>query len=64
MATVNPIQFLQQVRSEVAKVSWPSRREVMLTSLMVFVMAMLTSAFFFLIDMLIRMAVQYGLGAL
>ncbi|MES2146039.1 MAG: preprotein translocase subunit SecE, partial [Pseudomonadota bacterium] len=35
MATTNPIQFIQQVRAEVAKVSWPTRREVMLTSVMV-----------------------------
>ncbi len=55
----NPLQFLQQVRSEVAKVVWPSRREVMLTTVMVFIMAAVTAVFFFLIDMII----QTGLGA-
>lgn len=55
----NPLQFLGQVRSEVAKVVWPSRREVMLTTVMVFIMAAVTAVFFFLIDMII----QTGLGA-
>lgn len=54
MAKTNPVQFMQQVRSEVAKVAWPSRREVMLTTVMVFVMAALTATFFSLVDMAIR----------
>ena len=54
MAKANPLQFMQQVRSEVGKVAWPSRREVMLTTVMVFVMAALTAAFFSIIDILIR----------
>jgi preprotein translocase subunit SecE len=44
MATkTSPIQFIQQVRAEVAKVVWPTRREVVLTTIMVFIMAALTS---------------------
>jgi preprotein translocase subunit SecE len=54
MATTNPIQFIQQVRAEVAKVVWPTRREVLLTSVMVFIMAALTAVFFALVDLLIR----------
>lgn len=50
----NPLQFIQQVRTEVGKVSWPTRREVFLTTMMVFAMATLTSVFFFLVDLLIR----------
>lgn len=50
----NPVQFLQQVRSEVGKIAWPSRREVALTTVMVFVFATLTATFFFLVDLLIR----------
>ena len=53
MATLNPLQFIQQVRAEVAKVVWPTRREVMLTSVMVFFLAILTAAFFWLIDRII-----------
>ncbi|MGL4281111.1 MAG: preprotein translocase subunit SecE [Albidovulum sp.] len=56
----NPLQFLQQVRSETAKVVWPTRREVMLTTVMVFIMAALTSVFFFLVDFVI----QQGLTAI
>ncbi len=53
MATLNPLQFIQQVRAEVAKVVWPTRREVMLTSVMVFFLAILTAAFFWIIDRII-----------
>ncbi len=50
---VNPLQFIQQVRAEVAKVVWPTRREVMLTSVMVFFLAVLTAAFFWVVDRII-----------
>jgi len=53
----NPIQFMQQVRSEVGKVTWPTRREVLLTTIMVFIMAMLTAVFFSLVDWVIRLGV-------
>ncbi|MEL6170046.1 MAG: preprotein translocase subunit SecE [Pseudomonadota bacterium] len=62
MAAVNPLKFVQQVRAEVSKVTWPTRREVLITSLMVFVMAMLTAIFFFFVDWLIRMGLQGILG--
>lgn len=54
MATTNPLQFLSQVRAEVAKVVWPTRREVVMTTIMVFIMAALTAAFFSLVDWVIR----------
>lgn len=54
----NPLQFVQQVRSEVSKVTWPSRREVVITSIMVFIMAMLTALFFFFVDWMIRTGLQ------
>lgn len=54
----NPLQFVQQTRSEIAKVIWPTRREVVLTSSMVFVLSILTAAFFFLVDFLIRQGLQ------
>jgi preprotein translocase subunit SecE len=64
MATrTNPFQFLQQVRAEVAKVVWPTRRETVLTTIMVLIMAALTAAFFFLIDSLIRTALRLVLTA-
>lgn len=58
----NPLQFIQQVRAEVAKVVWPTRREVLVTSAMVFTMALLTAIFFFFVDFLIRQGLQGILG--
>lgn len=58
MATTNPLQFIQQVRAEVAKVVWPTRREVFLTTVMVFIMAALTAVFFALVDLLIRWGLE------
>ena len=54
MATTNPLQFIQQVRAEVSKIVWPTRREVMLTTVMVFILASLTAVFFAIVDILIR----------
>ena len=59
----NPLQFIQQVRAEIAKVVWPSRREVLLTTVMVFVMASLTAVLFFFVDFMIRQGLQALLGA-
>lgn len=58
MAISNPMQFVQQVRSEVSKVVWPTRREVLLTTVMVFIMSALTAVFFALVDILIRSGLQ------
>ncbi|SFF15781.1 protein translocase subunit secE/sec61 gamma [Sulfitobacter brevis] len=58
MATTNPLQFIQQVRAEVAKVVWPTRREVMLTTVMVFILAALTAVFFAAVDIIIRGGLQ------
>ena len=60
MAWTNPLTFLQQVRAETAKVSWPTRREVGVSTIMVLVLTGLTAVFFFAVDLLIRT----GLGAL
>lgn len=62
MATLNPVQFIQQVRAEVSKVVWPTRREVLLTTVMVFIMAALTAVFFALVDLVIRFGLQNLLG--
>jgi preprotein translocase subunit SecE len=62
MATINPLQFIQQVRAEVSKVVWPTRREVMLTTVMVFILAALTAIFFAIVDILIRGGLQSILG--
>ncbi|PJE31661.1 protein translocase subunit secE/sec61 gamma [Pseudooceanicola antarcticus] len=58
----NPLQFIQQTRAEVGKVAWPTRREVLLTTVMVFVMAAITAVFFALVDVLIRTGLTGLLG--
>lgn len=58
MARANPLQFIQQVRAETAKVVWPTRREVMLTTAMVMVMATVFATFFFTVDVLIRLGLE------
>ena len=58
MATTNPFQFIQQVRSEVSKITWPTRREVLLTTIMVFVMSAIAAIIFALGDLLIRSGIQ------
>ncbi len=58
----NPLLFLQQVRTEVAKVVWPTRREVVTTTIMVFIMAAITSVFFFLVDLVIQGGLRAILG--
>lgn len=63
MTKTSPAQFLQQTRSEVAKVVWPTRREVALTTVMVFVMAALTATFFSLTDIVIRLGLNAILNA-
>ncbi|WP_281823338.1 preprotein translocase subunit SecE [Jannaschia rubra] len=63
MATTNPVQFIQQTRSEIAKITWPGRREVVLTTVMVFLLATLAATFFFLVDLLIRTGLTEVLSA-
>lgn len=65
MARTNPFQFLQQVRGELGKITWPTRREVVVTTTMVFVLSAVTATFFSLTDLLIRSgltAILTGLG--
>ena len=59
---MSPFKFLQEVRSETAKVTWPTRRETMITTVMVFVMVALASIFFFFADQVIRYLVTFVLG--
>ena len=63
MATLNPFVFLQQVRAEVGKVVWPSRREVLLTTVMVFLLSALAAVFFSLVDLGIRTGLTAIIGS-
>jgi preprotein translocase subunit SecE len=59
---VNPFQFIQQVRSEASKIVWPTRRETLTTTVMVFVMATIFAIFFFLADQIISWLLQVVLS--
>ncbi|MGV6888599.1 preprotein translocase subunit SecE [Rhodophyticola sp. SM2404] len=54
----NPLQFIQQTRSEIGKITWPTRREVLLTTAMVFMLAVVSAIFFFGVDWLIRQTLE------
>lgn len=62
MARTNPLQFMQQVRAEVSKVVWPSRRETVITTVMVFVMAAIFAIFFFGVDQIVQLVLRTILG--
>ena len=62
MAKFNPITFMQEVRQEVAKVTWPSWKEVWITTLMVLIMVAITSVFFLLVDQTLSYIVRFVLG--
>jgi preprotein translocase subunit SecE len=60
--TKSPVEFFRQVRQEVAKVTWPTRKETTLTTVMVFAMVAVTSIFFLLVDSVLSTAVTKLLG--
>jgi len=62
MAKTSPGQFVRQVRQELAKIVWPSRRETMVSTLMVMSMAVVASIFLFLVDTIFSLGIQSVLG--
>jgi preprotein translocase subunit SecE len=62
MAKISPFKFLQEVRVEGDKVTWPTRRETLITTIMVFVMVAVTSIFFTVADQVIRVLITFILG--
>jgi preprotein translocase subunit SecE len=62
MAIGSPVEFLRQVRQEVSKVTWPSRKETTITTGMVFLMVILAAIFFFLVDFGLGHVVRLVLG--
>ncbi|WP_173984066.1 preprotein translocase subunit SecE [Magnetospirillum sp. SS-4] len=64
MAKTSPALFVKQVRQEVAKVTWPSRRETTVSTGMVFVMVLITAIFFLVVDQIFAWSVKlvFGLG--
>jgi preprotein translocase subunit SecE len=62
MAKLNLFKFLQETRSETDKVTWPTRRETAITTIMVFVMVAIASILFLVADQFIRVAITFVLG--
>lgn len=62
MAKTSPAQFVKQVRQETAKVTWPSRKETTVSTVMVFVMVVMAAIFFLLVDQVFATAVKFVFG--
>jgi preprotein translocase subunit SecE len=58
----SPAQFFREVRQEGAKVTWPSRKETMITTMMVFAMSILAAIFFLIVDWILAHGVKLLLG--
>ena len=59
---VSPLEFIRQVRQEAAKVTWPSRRELAISTVMVFIFVFIAALFFFAVDSVLALAVQWVIG--
>jgi preprotein translocase subunit SecE len=62
MARTSPAQFVREVRQELSKVTWPTRKELIVTTATVFAMAIAAALFFFVVDQIIAWVVQLILG--
>ena len=62
MAAFNPLKFLQEVRQEVGKVTWPTRQETVISTIMVLVMVVAASLFFLVADEIIAVTVKFILS--
>ena len=62
MAKTNAAEFLQQVRQEMSRVTWPTRKETLVTTGMVFVMVFIAAAFFFVVDQVLSYGVRLVFG--
>ena len=62
MAKISPGEYIRQVRQEVSKVTWPSRKETTVTTAMVLVMVVLAAIFFFVVDQVLSFGVRLVIG--
>ena len=62
MVGANPLKFLQEVRQEVSKVTWPSRKEVIVTTAMVLAMVVVIAIFFLIVDQILAFGIKTILG--
>ena len=58
----NPLKFVQEVRDETSKVTWPTRNETLVTTVMVFILVFVASVFFFVADQILSWIVSFLLG--
>ena len=58
MAKTSPVEFVQQVREEARKISWPSRKEVMISTVMVMIMVALACVFFLIVDAVLKWGID------
>ncbi|MFZ5930465.1 MAG: preprotein translocase subunit SecE [Pseudomonadota bacterium] len=63
MAKTSPFEFVQQVRRETSKVTWPTRKETGVTTMMVFIMVAFASVFFAVVDIVLQFGIGFLLGA-
>jgi preprotein translocase subunit SecE len=65
MARTSPTKFIEEVRQEVSRVTWPTRKETVVTTAMVFVMVFIAAGFFFVVDQVFSAGVRliFGLGS-
>jgi len=62
MEKTGPVQFVREVRLEASKVTWPTRKETLTTTAMVFVMALLAAIFLFLVDSILAFGMRMVMG--
>ena len=64
LAKVNPVQYLRDVRQEVARVTWPTRKETLITTGLVLALSALAAVFFLVVDQIIQlgMSALFGFG--
>jgi preprotein translocase subunit SecE len=64
MTKTSPVKFIEEVRQEVSRVTWPTRKETVVTTAMVFVMVFIAAGFFFVVDQIFSAGVRivFGLG--
>jgi preprotein translocase subunit SecE len=58
MAKTNPVEFAQQVREEARKIAWPSRKEVMISTVMVMIMVTMAAIFFLVVDFILKQGID------
>ena len=58
MAKTSPVEFVQQVREEARKITWPSRKEIMISTVMVMIMVTAAAVFFLLVDFILKQGID------